>query len=230
MATMRLPDERDDIESYADFLEDQVVGLGEYILVGDSFGANISLAFATRQPEGLQALVLSGGFAANPITNPTTKLLISAAGFFPGPLYRQLILRYHASMLASPHDMGGQIPWPSKNSRRLFLENTPHVAYTKRTRASMKADYRDRLSRIRVSTLIITPSYDHLIGENAAREMLNGIPDAREVVLPETGHMFRYSHPETYASAIENFLRSLEREEVHAATGRDQIASPLSRG
>jgi hypothetical protein len=49
--------------------------------------------------------------------------------------------------------------------------------------------------------------------------MLNGIPDAREIVLPETGHMFRYSHPETYASCIEDFLQEVERESRHRIAG-----------
>jgi hypothetical protein len=31
-------------------------------------------------------------------------------------------------------------------------------------------------------------------GKNAATIMREGIPDAREVVLPRTGHMFRFSH------------------------------------
>lgn len=34
-------------------------------------------------------------------------------------------------------------------------------------------------------------------------------PDAREVTLPRTGHMFRFSHPVTYATAVEDFLAAL---------------------
>jgi len=36
---------------------------------------------------------------------------------------------------------------------------------------------------------------------------LERIPNAREIVLPRTGHMFRFSHPVTYAEAVEKFLR-----------------------
>jgi pimeloyl-ACP methyl ester carboxylesterase len=50
-----------------------------------------------------------------------------------------------------------------------------------------------------------------LIGENAARQMLEGIPDASEMVLEDTGHMFRYTHPVTYAEAIERFLQERVR-------------------
>jgi len=36
--------------------------------------------------------------------------------------------------------------------------------------------------------------------------MLDGIPEAREVVLERTGHMLRFSHPITYAETARAFL------------------------
>lgn len=204
--TMRLPDHLDDIEAYADVVADQVAGLDDYVLVGDSFGAVVALAFATRRPAGLRALVLSGGFAADPVDDPITKAKVAMARFLPGPLYRQIVLRFHAASLASPHDRDGQIPWTTADSRRLFVDHTPHAAYVNRARAAFSADYRQQLADITVPTLILTPSHDQLIGEQAARVMLDGIPDATEVVLPDTGHMFRFSHPVTYATAIRDFL------------------------
>jgi pimeloyl-ACP methyl ester carboxylesterase len=54
---------------------------------------------------------------------------------------------------------------------------------------SLTADYVDALGRVEVPTLILSPSHDVLIGENASTIMLEGIPGAREVVLPRTGHM-----------------------------------------
>jgi pimeloyl-ACP methyl ester carboxylesterase len=89
----------------------------------------------------------------------------------------------------------------------LFAENTPWRSYVARAKAAFSADYLDRLHLIKVPTLIITPSYDRLIGEDAAKRIIDGIPDSTEVVLERTGHMFRYSHPETYAQAIEDFLQ-----------------------
>lgn len=206
LTTMRLPDHLDDIEAYADVVADRVAGLDDYVLVGDSFGAVVALAFATRRPAGLRALVLSGGFAADPVTDPITRAKLRLSRYLPGPLYRQMVLRFHAASLASPHDLDGQIPWTATDSRGLFLDHTPHAAYVNRARAAFSADYRDRLANIDVPTLILTPSHDQLIGEHAARVMLDGIDDATEVVLADTGHMFRFSHPVTYATAIRDFL------------------------
>ncbi|MEU8927288.1 alpha/beta hydrolase [Kitasatospora sp. NPDC048545] len=207
--TLRLPEGVDDIERYADHVETAIADLDDYVLIGDSFGANIALALATRRPRGLRALVLSGGFAANPVDSKPWKALMRVVGKARGPLYRQLTLRAHAHRLASPFDDNGQVPWSEARSRDLFLANTPATSFDARLQAVLTADYVDALGRVRVPTLLLTPSHDVLIGENASKVMLAGIPDAREVVLPNTGHMFRFSHPATYATAVKDFLATL---------------------
>lgn len=207
LRTMRLPEGLDEVEDYADFVAEQVSDLSAYILVGDSFGAVVSLALATRQPEGLKGLILSGGFASNPVTNPIMKLKMKLARLLPGPFFRAVTLRFHAASLASPYDNEGQVPWSKSKSLELFRENTPFESYVARAKAAFRADYRDRLERIEAPTLLLTPSYDKSIGKQAAKRMRAEIPHVVEVVLPRTGHMFRYSHPETYGAAIEAFIQ-----------------------
>jgi pimeloyl-ACP methyl ester carboxylesterase len=206
LRTLRLPDNVDDIETYADAVADHVSDLDEYVLVGDSFGANVALALAVRQPRGLRALVLSGGFAANPVSSPAWRMAMRLMGKLRGSLYRQVVLRAHAHRLASPHDGEGDVLWTKADSRRLFLDNTPATSFGARVVAALTADYTSRLTRASVPTLVLTPSHDVLIGEDAARVLREGIPDAREVVLDRTGHMFRFSHPTTYAQAVQDFL------------------------
>src|SRR5581483_4019800 len=60
--TMRLPEGLDSVEAYADFVATQVTDLDDFVLIGDSFGAVISLTLALRQPAGMRGLALSGGF------------------------------------------------------------------------------------------------------------------------------------------------------------------------
>jgi pimeloyl-ACP methyl ester carboxylesterase len=206
MRTLRLPDDVSNLETLADFLADQVKDLERYVLVGDSYGAVSSIAFATRQPKGLEGLVLSGGFAKDPITSPLLKTLAALAPFFPGPFYRQTTLRVHASQLASTFDKEGEIPWSTEKTRALFVKETPHKAYVNRIRSVEKADYTARLKKIDVPTLILTPGEDKLIGEEAAGILLNGIRGAQEVVMPRTGHMFRFSHPGAYSVEVRKFL------------------------
>jgi len=203
--TMRLPEGLNNVEAYADFVAEQVADLDSYVLVGDSFGAVIALTLATRQPARLVALVLSGGFAANPL--PRWKGIASRASRFAGgPLYRQGTLRFHAFQLASKFDADAEIPHTQNDYRQLFIENTPRRSYTARVTSVIDFDVRDRLDRVNVPTLLVTPQDDKLVGDDAAKEMLAGIPDVREVVLPTTGHMFRFTHPDLYGHAIVDFV------------------------
>ncbi|WP_247268665.1 MULTISPECIES: alpha/beta fold hydrolase [Pseudomonas] len=207
MRTLRLPDDVADLETLANFIVDQVKDLECYVLVGDSYGAVASIAVATRQPKGLKGLVLSGGFAKNPITSPLLKTLAALAPFFPGPFYRQTTLRLHAAQLASSFDKEGEIPWSTARSRAFFIEQTPHKAYVNRVRSIETVDYTALLAKIDVPTLILTPEEDRLIGKEAAGILLNGIKGAQEIVMPRTGHMFRFSHPGAYSLEVRKFLQ-----------------------
>jgi pimeloyl-ACP methyl ester carboxylesterase len=205
IVTMRLPERLDTVEANADFLADQVRGLDEYVLVGDSYGAVIALTLAIRQPRGLSGLVLSGGFAANPL--PAWKgVAASASRFAGGPLYRQGTLRFHAYQLHSHFDATAPIPHTQDDYRRLFIDNTPRATYTARVTSVTHFDVRNQLGRVNVPTLLLTPEDDKLVGDQAAKEMLAGIPDVKEIVLPRTGHMFRFTHPDQYGQAITNFI------------------------
>ncbi|MGF6702362.1 pimeloyl-ACP methyl ester carboxylesterase [Paraburkholderia sp. MM5496-R1] len=206
MRTLRLPDDVRELETLADFIADQVKDLESYVLVGDSYGTVCSIAVATRQPQGLKGLVLSGGFARSPIASPLLKTLAALAPFFPGPFYRQLTLSFHAAQLASSFDAEGEIPWSTRKSRDFFIRETSHKAYVNRIRSIEKTDYTALLKRIDVPTLILTPEEDKLIGKEAAGVLLNGIKGSQEVVMPRTGHMFRFSHPGAYSLEIRKFL------------------------
>jgi pimeloyl-ACP methyl ester carboxylesterase len=148
------------------------------------------------------------------------KAKVAAARYLPGPLYRQITLRFHADSLTSPYDGEGQVPWDRMRSLRFFQQNTPWRSYVNRAKAAFSANYLDRLDRIEVPTLLITPAHDTLIGEKAAAQMLQGIPDATEVVLERTGHMFRFSHPVTYAQAVEDFMASRFAARSTVSSGR----------
>jgi pimeloyl-ACP methyl ester carboxylesterase len=206
MRTLRLPDDVCELETLADFIADKVKDLDSYVLVGDSYGAVCSIAVATRRPKGLKGLVLSGGFARSPITSPLLKTLAALVPFFPGPFYRQTTLRVHAAQLASSFDKEGEIPWSTEKSRAFFIRETPHKAYINRMRSIEKTDYTVHLKKIEVPTLILTPEEDKLIGKEAAEILLNGIKDSWEVIMPRTGHMFRFSHPGAYSLEIRRFL------------------------
>ena len=91
------------------------------------------------------------------------------------------------------------------------FKETPHRASVNRIHAIEKSDYTGLLSPICVPALILTPEDDRLIGRDAAQILLNAIDGATEVVIPRTGHMFRFSHPSLYSKRIHDFLVAMPR-------------------
>ena len=215
--TMRLPENIADVDGYSDFLAEQVRDLGSYVLVGDSFGAVISLALAIRQPKGLIGLVLSGGFAANPL--PKWKgVAAKLSRFATGALYRHGTLRFHASQLASQFDAAAEVPHTQNDYRHLFMQNTPRSSYTARVTSVTQFNLLNDLALVRVPTLVLTSADDRLVGARAARQLLDGIRQSSEIVLPKTGHMFRFTHPTLYSNTIRAFLDSLQPVDASAHT------------
>lgn len=201
LVTGRLP-AAGSIDDYADFIESWTMGLNEYILVGDSFGAFVSLALAERRPSRLKGLVLSGGFAKAHVSLQTKAQL--AAGGILGQVGYALTVEFWVKGLSSRFDP----PGTDAELRKLFLEYSDAKTFVSRSKAVMEADLKPDLSRVDVPTLVLTPEDDRLIGAEAAEEMVTGIPNAREVVLPGTGHLLRFTHGHEYAAAVDEFLSS----------------------
>ncbi|KAJ3329569.1 hypothetical protein HDU76_007615 [Blyttiomyces sp. JEL0837] len=210
LKTMRLPEDLNNMDAMVNFILEQAKDLDDYILVGDSFGAVCSLAVAIRKPPNLKALVMSGGFAKNPIQG-MLKLLASAAPMGPGPIYRNMTLRVHAHNLASKFDSEGEPGWSETKTLELFTRETSHRAFCNRIKTLETIDLIPDLDKVLVPTLILTPEDDKLIGDKAEGIMRERIKGSKEVVLPRTGHMFRFSHPVEYAKVVAEFVADINK-------------------
>jgi pimeloyl-ACP methyl ester carboxylesterase len=199
LVTGRLPAART-IDEYANIVESWTEGLDEYILVGDSFGAFVSLALAQRQPSGLKGLVLSGGFAKADISWQTRVQLAMAR--LLGQVGYPLTVKFWVRGLGSRFDP----PGTDAELRSLFLEYSDAKTFVNRSKAVLDADLRPGLSSVSVPTLVLTPEDDRLIGAEAAEEMVHRIPDAEEIVLKGTGHLLRFTHENDYATAVKEFI------------------------
>ena len=69
-------------------------------------------------------------------------------------------------------------------------------------------DLRDRLSRITAPTLVITGDDDFICGPINAREISAAIPEAREVIVGDSGHMLFIEQPQAFHDEVADFLES----------------------
>ncbi len=188
------------IEDYATLVESWTKNLDEYILVGDSFGAFVALALAQRQPRGLRALVMSGGFAKADVSALTRFRVL--AGKALGQAGYPVSVYFHVQSLGSHFDP----PGTDRRLRDIFLRHTDARTFVRRGEMTLSADLRPGLARVQVPTLLLTPQDDRLIGPAAAQELLHGIPGAEEIVLAHSGHLLRFTHEREYARIVDDFL------------------------
>ena len=104
LITGQLPD-AGSIENYANLVASWTANLKEYILVGDSFGAFVALALAQRQPPGLRALIMSGGFAKVEVSAVTRARLV--AGKIIGQPGYPITVAFHVQSMRSHFDPPG---------------------------------------------------------------------------------------------------------------------------
>jgi proline iminopeptidase len=69
-------------------------------------------------------------------------------------------------------------------------------------------DLRAKLPSIRAETLVITGGEDFITGPINAQELADGIPGAREVVIPGAGHFVFVEARERFAAEVRAFLAS----------------------
>ena len=78
--------------------------------------------------------------------------------------------------------------------------------YLRQNAAIAAHDLRDRLARIAAPTLVIHGDLDPLIPIGQGRELAAGIPGARSLVLPDTGHRPQLERPAAFERAVNEFL------------------------
>lgn len=153
------------------------------IVIGESFGGTLAMSLALEHPERVSALVVLNSF---PYFAPQFRLHLARWGLRALPWgMMSLVRRLTAFRLHSPHTHADEI--------RQFMALTRQASrdgYLNRLRLLTQFDIRDRLRDVRVPTLFLAASEDHLVPSVAqARYMAERVPGADIRVLDGHGHI-----------------------------------------
>lgn len=153
------------------------------IVIGESFGGTLAMSLALERPERVAALVVLNSF---PYFAPQFRLHLarwSLRGLPWGMM--SLVRRLTAFRLHSAHTHADEI--------RQFMALTRQAnrdGYLNRLRLLTQFDIRERLREVRVPTLFLAASEDHLVPSVAqARFMAERVPGAVVRVLDGHGHI-----------------------------------------
>jgi len=175
-----------------------------FALAGHSMGGYIAFEIMRQAPERVTRLALLNT-QARPETPEALERRraiikgIEAGGFDAGidTLYPILVhpsRRDDAALKKIVRDMGADIG---------------PEAYVRQLIAVMgRADSRPTLAAIACPTLVLTSDHDNTISNSLSVEIVDGVPGAKLVTIPDCGHLSQIEQPQTVADAMVEWLRS----------------------
>ena len=170
-------------------------------VVGVSLGACVALALALQAPERVRSLTLISGFARLRPAGATGALRM---------LFRLALLAAAPMRVVAWQVARTTFPRPDQEDlRRLAvdsLQRTSRREYVAAIGALLAFDARGHLGRVRCPTLVVAGGDDRTVPLSATRALAAGIPGARLVTVPASGHAPHCDAPAVVNAALLEFL------------------------
>ncbi len=190
-----------------DYFADQVLpavedaGVDSFSIVGFSLGAAVAARIAADHPERVRHLVLIAGF-----TRPDPRLTLQFE------LWRDLIASDRTAMARlilltgfSPDALSSWGADGVTQAVRETVETQNWSGMSRQVEADLTLDIRDTPEKIRVRTLVIVGTHDHMVPPSHSKGLAASIADASYIEIP-TGHLAPMERPDLVAQEISAFL------------------------
>ena len=186
-----------DIDNYSQFIKDFIdtMNLKKVVLVGHSMGGAIALNYAVKYQENLAGLVLVA-------TGPTLKVDPRFLDGLKGDLNNTI------KMISKYAFMKGISKALLRRLKDIMLSTKPDVIYQDFFACSL-FDKRDDIYKIKNPTMIIAGERDLLTPLELSLFMLEKIPKAHLVVIPDAGHMVMIEKAKDFNKEFLSFINEI---------------------
>ena len=187
------------------------LGLEKVVLVGDSYGGLLSMAYAAAHPEHVGKLVLSDS------PGPSWKSIVH--------LLPEVFPDVQEQGAKEEQKLGPETEAAARaglrnHFRMIFYSTEKRDAYMAKmgdlgfepavseavSKATSDLDLTSKLPEFRFPALILSGRYDMNVAPLTAWRMAQAIPGAKVVFFEQSGHLPSYEEPDKYVSVLENFL------------------------
>lgn len=178
------------------------------ILGGLSLGGYVALAAMRQYPHRVQGLILADTRAtADSSQQRAAREETSRLANAQGPL---AILERDLPKLLSEQTRAKH-PWVVEGARDLARVNSDIGIASAALGMALRPDSTDRLTHIRVPTLVLVGDEDAITPRADAFEMFDALPGAHIAVIPEAGHLSNLEQPDRFTSHLGHFLERWTR-------------------
>jgi pimeloyl-ACP methyl ester carboxylesterase len=192
------------------------VGAPRAVLVGNSLGGRVAIEAGLRSPETVERLVLlcpSPAFRRLRQLVPVVRLIPPDAALMRIPLSHRAVVFTLRSLFAKP----GRLPraWydAAADEHLLVMRRYRHrrAFYAALRQIYLESAYGtngfwERLPQLTRPALFVWGDSDWLVPASFARHVVDALPQAESVVLPDCGHVPQYEHPEETARLVRAFM------------------------
>lgn len=182
----KLTDENWGIPEYAKWVEKKIAKKKEIILIGHSFGGRVAAEIASKNPEWLKGLILSGApclYRPNYLIKIKIKIYKLFKAFLPNK-FRSIFL----SQELSDADKNGL----GKIFRKVVIY-----------------DQGDKLKKISIPTLLIWGERDNSVPVNIAKEMNLLIKNSELKIIENSGHNTYLENPNLFYGYVKKFIENI---------------------
>ena len=216
-----MPGAPHDVAGYAAWATDLLAAAapdGDAVLAGHSFGSIVAAA-AVAGGARARALVLVNPIATSALAGPRvvmtrlTVLYHRAAAALPEragtALLRNRVVTRVASLAMVTTPDRALRRWIHAEHDRYFSTFADRRVLLEAFHASVGHDVTEFATDVAIPTLLVAAERDDIAPPAAQRVLAGHFPDARLVMVPDTGHLAHYETPAAVAVAITGFLEAL---------------------
>lgn len=168
------------------------------VVIGHSMGGMVAQQLAITHPNDVSALGLIATVASDPKHE-----LVSARIEAQTPEIGYLdALTRHFPTWFSENATSGMREWS-----RAQMTKTPERVALAMTKDYKNLDFREELPKLRIPTLVVGASFDYSTTVIRSEEIANLIPNAKLVVIPNSGHFVQLEQPDKISQIISTFIR-----------------------